>query len=175
VLDEPTNDLDIETLDLLQELLTDFAGTVLLVSHDRDFIDRVATQTIAMEGDGQATVYPGGWTDYQRQRKATAQKTVSTVNMKSKQKSVEKPAEVAAPPKSKLSFTEKHRLEALPAEIERIEAEIAKLVELMADPALFTEQPVKFAKATEMLAERQSALEAVELEWMELEERNLAE
>lgn len=175
VLDEPTNDLDIETLDLLQELLTDFAGTVLLVSHDRDFIDRVATQTIAMEGDGQATVYPGGWTDYQRQRKATAQKTVSTVNMKSKQKSVEKPVEVVTPPKSKLSFTEKHRLEALPAEIERIEAEIAKLVELMADPALFTEQPVKFAKATEMLAERQSALEAVELEWMELEERNLAD
>ncbi len=175
VLDEPTNDLDIETLDLLQELLTDFAGTVLLVSHDRDFIDRVATQTIAMEGDGQATVYPGGWTDYQRQRKATAQKTVSTVNMKSKQKSVEKPVEVVTPPKSKLSFTEKHRLEALPAEIERIEAEIAKLGELMADPALFTEQPVKFAKATDMLAERQSALEAVELEWMELEERNLAE
>lgn len=174
VLDEPTNDLDIETLDLLQELLTDFAGTVLLVSHDRDFIDRVATQTIAMEGDGQATVYPGGWTDYQRQRKATAQKTVSTVNMKSKQKSVEKAVEVVTPPKSKLSFTEKHRLEALPAEIERIEAEIAKLGELMADPALFTEQPVKFAKATEMLAERQSALEAVELEWMELEERNLA-
>ncbi|RPE71628.1 ATP-binding cassette subfamily F protein uup [Pacificibacter maritimus] len=169
VLDEPTNDLDIETLDLLQELLTDFAGTVLLVSHDRDFIDRVATQTIAMEGDGQATVYPGGWTDYQRQRKATAQKTVSTVNMKSKQKSAEKPVE---PPKSSLSFTEKHRLEELPAEIEKIESEIAKLGELMSDPALFTEQPVKFAKATEMLAERQKALEAIEAEWMDLEERN---
>ncbi len=68
VLDEPTNDLDIETLDLLQELLTDFEGTVLLVSHDRDFIDRVATQTVAMEGDGEATVYPGGWSDYIRQR-----------------------------------------------------------------------------------------------------------
>jgi ATP-binding cassette subfamily F protein uup len=169
VLDEPTNDLDIETLDLLQELLTDFAGTVLLVSHDRDFIDRVATQTIAMEGDGEATVYPGGWSDYQRQRKATAQKTVSTVNMKSKQKSAEKPAEA---PKSALSFTEKHRLQELPAEIERIESEIAKIGELMSDPALFTEQPVKFAKATEMLAERQKALEAVEAEWMDLEERN---
>jgi ATP-binding cassette subfamily F protein uup len=169
VLDEPTNDLDIETLDLLQELLTDFSGTVLLVSHDRDFIDRVATQTIAMEGDGQATVYPGGWSDYQRQRKATAQKTVSTVNMKSKQKSTEKPVEA---PKSTLSFTEKHRLEELPAEIGRIEAEIAKIGDLMADPNLFTDHPVKFAKATEMLAERQTALEAVEAEWMDLEERN---
>ncbi|SEL31983.1 ABC-F family ATP-binding cassette domain-containing protein [Pacificibacter marinus] len=169
VLDEPTNDLDIETLDLLQELLTDFSGTVLLVSHDRDFIDRVATQTIAMEGDGQATVYPGGWSDYQRQRKATAQKTVSTVNMKSKQKSAEKPVEA---PKSTLSFTEKHRLEELPAEIGRIEAEIAKIGDLMADPNLFTDHPVKFAKATEMLAERQTALEAVEVEWMDLEERN---
>jgi ATP-binding cassette subfamily F protein uup len=172
VLDEPTNDLDIETLDLLQELLTDFAGTVLLVSHDRDFIDRVATQTIAMEGDGQATVYPGGWTDYQRQRKATAQKTATTVNMKSKQKGSAKSVEAAPVPKSKLSFTDKHRLEVLPAEIERIESEIAKLGTLMADPKLFTEQPAKFAKATEMLAERQNALDAVEAEWMDLEERN---
>jgi ATP-binding cassette subfamily F protein uup len=169
VLDEPTNDLDIETLDLLQELLTDFSGTVLLVSHDRDFIDRVATQTIAMEGDGEATVYPGGWSDYQRQRKATAQKTASTVNMKSKQKSAPKPVE---PPKATLSFTEKHRLEALPAEMERIEAEIAKIGTLMADPNLFTDHPVKFAKATEMLAERQTALETVEAEWLALEERN---
>lgn len=172
VLDEPTNDLDIETLDLLQELLTDFSGTVLLVSHDRDFIDRVATQTIAMEGDGQATVYPGGWTDYQRQRKATAQKTATTVNMKSKQKGSSKQVEAAPAPKSALSFTEKHRLEVLPAEIERIEAEIAKLGTLMADPKLFTDYPVKFAKATEMLAERQNALDAVEAEWMDLEERN---
>lgn len=172
VLDEPTNDLDIETLDLLQELLTDFAGTVLLVSHDRDFIDRVATQTIAMEGDGQATVYPGGWTDYQRQRKATAQKTATTVNMKSKQKGSSKPAAPAPVAKSKLSFTEKHRLESLPAEIERVEAEIGKIGELMADPKLFTDHPAKFAKATEMLAERQTALEKIEAEWMDLEERN---
>ncbi|MBW6417066.1 ABC-F family ATP-binding cassette domain-containing protein [Celeribacter sp. PS-C1] len=173
VLDEPTNDLDIETLDLLQELLTDFEGTVLLVSHDRDFIDRVATQTVAMEGDGEAVVYAGGWSDYRAQR--GEKPAVSAA--KTAPKPVEKAAAPAAPQakpaaKSKLSFTEKHRLEALPAEMERLEAEIAKLGELLSDPELFTREPVKFQKATDMLTERQSALEAAEEEWLTLEEKN---
>ncbi|WP_417261512.1 ABC-F family ATP-binding cassette domain-containing protein [Celeribacter sp.] len=173
VLDEPTNDLDIETLDLLQELLTDFEGTVLLVSHDRDFIDRVATQTVAMEGDGEAVVYAGGWSDYRAQR---GEKPAASA-AKSAQKPAEKPAAPVAPEpkpaaKSKLSFTEKHRLEALPAEMERLEAEIAKLGELLSDPELFTREPVKFQKATDMLTERQSVLEAAEEEWLTLEEKN---
>ncbi|MEN8837684.1 MAG: ABC-F family ATP-binding cassette domain-containing protein [Celeribacter marinus] len=168
VLDEPTNDLDIETLDLLQELLTDFEGTVLLVSHDRDFIDRVATQTIAMEGNGEATVYPGGWSDYIRQR---GDRSVAKAEAKSASKSSTKTSATTSSKDAGLSFTEKHRLEVLPAEIARIEAEIAKLGELMSDADLFTREPVKFAKASDMLIERHNALSDAEEEWLALEEK----
>ncbi len=165
VLDEPTNDLDVETLDLLQELLDDFDGTVLLVSHDRDFLDRVATATVAMEGDGRATVYAGGWSDYQSQRTDyRVEKPDKTAPKKDKLKK-------ETSPRKGLSFTEKHRLEALPAEMERLEAEIAKLEELLADPTLFTREPVKFAKASEALVERQQKLDAAEDEWLLLEEK----
>ncbi len=165
VLDEPTNDLDVETLDLLQELLDDYDGTVLLVSHDRDFLDRVATTTIAMEGNGRATVYAGGWSDYVGQRGDLAEKKPEkTKENKPKVKQESKP-------KTGLSFSEKHRLEKLPAEIARLEAEIAKLEELMSDPELFTREPVKFQKATEALVERQEKLAAAEEEWLELEEK----
>ncbi len=165
VLDEPTNDLDIETLDLLQELLDDYDGTVLLVSHDRDFLDRVATTTIAMEGNGRATVYAGGWSDYVAQRgDLVEKKPEKTKENKPKVKQESKP-------KTGLSFSEKHRLEKLPAEIARLEAEIAKLEELMSDPELFTREPVKFQKATEALVERQEKLAAAEEEWLELEEK----
>jgi ATP-binding cassette subfamily F protein uup len=166
VLDEPTNDLDVETLDLLQELLDGYDGTVLLVSHDRDFLDRVATTTIAMEGNGRVTAYAGGWSDYLAQRgplegQAKPEKA-KPAKPKPKQESQ---------PKDGLSFKEKHRLEALPGEIERLEAEIGKLQELMADPELFTREPVKFKKATEALVERQEKLAAAEEEWLELEEK----
>ncbi|WP_254439956.1 ABC-F family ATP-binding cassette domain-containing protein [Ruegeria atlantica] len=165
VLDEPTNDLDVETLDLLQELLDDFDGTVLLVSHDRDFLDRVATTTIAMEGNGRATVYAGGWSDYIAQRGevvAKKEEKAKASKPKAKQEKQQKPG---------LSFSEKHRLQKLPAEIARLEAEIAKLEELMSDPELFTREPVKFQKATEALVERQEKLSAVEEEWLTLEEK----
>ncbi|MEL0435835.1 ABC-F family ATP-binding cassette domain-containing protein [Phycobacter sp. K97] len=166
VLDEPTNDLDVETLDLLQELLDSYDGTVLLVSHDRDFLDRVATTTIAMEGDGRATAYAGGWSDYLSQRapKETEEKLEKPKTQKPKPKQ-------DASPKEGLSFKEKHRLESLPAEIARLEQEIAKLEQLMADPELFTREPVKFKKATEALVERQEKLAAAEEEWLELEEK----
>ncbi|GIT90495.1 elongation factor 3 [Jannaschia pagri] len=166
VLDEPTNDLDIETLDLLQDVLGDYDGTVLLVSHDRDFLDRVATQTIAMEGQGRAQVYPGGWSDYRAQR---PDRETQAEAPKKKAK-----AAVAAPKAAKpagLSYTEKHRLEALPAEMERLEAEIGKLEGLLSDPDLFRREPVKFKKATDALAERQAKLAAAEEEWLTLEER----
>ncbi len=166
VLDEPTNDLDIETLDLLQELVADYDGTVIVVSHDRDFLDRVATLTVALEGDGRAMVYAGGWSDYQDQRQ---------------DRPGAKPAPKAVPkapkPETKqaasdgLSFTERHRLEALPGEIERLEAEIGKLTGLLSDPDLFTREPVKFEKATAALVERQEALARAEEEWLDLEER----
>ena len=165
VLDEPTNDLDIETLDLLQDLLGEYPGTVLLVSHDRDFIDRVATTTIAMERNGRCVTYAGGWTDYQNQR--AIDEPLAVKKSKSKGKT-EAATETAS---GELSFTEKHRLEELPAVIARLEAEIAKLGELMADPALFTDHPVKFQKATDALLDRQSKLDAAEEEWIMLEEK----
>ena len=169
VLDEPTNDLDVETLDLLQELLDDYDGTVLLVSHDRDFLDRVATTTVAMEGDGRATVYAGGWSDYRAQRGTTP-----ATSPKAEKPAAPKPAEPAAAPKARksgLSFTEQHRLRELPSVIDRLGAEIAKLEDYLSAPDLYTREPVKFAKATEALAERQQALAAAEDEWLVLEER----
>ncbi|WP_254442689.1 ABC-F family ATP-binding cassette domain-containing protein [Ruegeria sp. HKCCA5463] len=169
VLDEPTNDLDVETLDLLQELLDDYDGTVLLVSHDRDFLDRVAMTTIAMEGNGRATVYAGGWSDYIAQRGEVSEKKDN------KTKSSKPKVKQEAKARSGLSFSEKHRLEKLPAEIERLEAEIAKLEELMSDPELFTREPVKFQKASEALVERQDKLSAAEEEWLTLEEKAQAE
>ncbi|MCD1627946.1 ATP-binding cassette domain-containing protein [Seohaeicola saemankumensis] len=173
VLDEPTNDLDIETLDLLQELLDDYDGTVLLVSHDRDFLDRVAATTIAMEGDGRATVYAGGWTDYQAQRAERGDTADwNSVSYDGKRKGPAKsetPAAAKPAGKSALSFTEKHRLDALPGIIATLEAEIAKLEEFLSAPDIFTKEPVKFRKGTEALAERQKALAAAEEEWLELE------
>lgn len=170
VLDEPTNDLDIETLDLLQELLDGYDGTVLLVSHDRDFLDRVATTTIAMEGRGNATVYAGGWTDYMAQRPAR----------EAAAREASKPAGGSADPAAKsgarnsaakLSFKEKHRLETLPDEIARLEAEIAKLETLLADPDLFRREPDKFKKATEALGARKDALRTAEEDWLVLAEK----
>jgi ABC transport system ATP-binding/permease protein len=167
VLDEPTNDLDIETLDLLQELLADFPGTVLLVSHDRDFLDRVATTTIAMEGDGRAIAYPGGWSDYRRQRGEHNAPETQAAKQTNKQTQASKPKTKS----SGLSFTEKHRLEALPDEIEKLETEITKLADLLSDPDLYTKAPEKFSKATAALTQRQAALEKAEEEWLLLEEK----
>ncbi len=169
VLDEPTNDLDVETLDLLQELLDDYDGTVLLISHDRDFLDRVATTTVAMEGRGRATVYAGGWSDYQLQKRES-----ESPEKKAKpatRSNASAPQTSGGKPQAGLSFTEKHRLDALPAEIDRLTAEIAKLEDFLAAPDLFTKAPLKFQKATEALVERQSTLTAAEEEWMNLMEK----
>ncbi len=168
VLDEPTNDLDVETLDLLQDILGEYDGTVLLISHDRDFLDRVASITVALEGDGQAVAYAGGWSDYRDQR-GGGEGDVSP-------KQQAKAAKAAATAKGKatpkgLSFTERHKLETLPTEIARLEAEIAKLQGLMADPELFSREPVKFRKATEALTQRQKALAGAEEAWLALEEK----
>ena len=167
VLDEPTNDLDVETLDLLQEVLGDYDGTVLLVSHDRDFIDRVATMTVAMEGDGRATVYAGGWSDYQAQR--GLQDVAPAVAGRAAKRAGGAPAKSVP---SGLSFTEKHRLQALPAILSQLEAEIAKLTAFLSAPDLFSRDPAKFAKASAALAERQQVLADAEEEWLLLEEKS---
>lgn len=168
VLDEPTNDLDVETLDLLQDLIGEYQGTVILVSHDRDFLDRVASVTVALEGDGRAIVYAGGWSDYQAQRGGAENPQPQA----RKPKSPARPAAEQKPAaKAGLSFTEKHRLQELPGVIERLEAEIAKLSELLSDADLYASAPDKAEKATAALAERQTALVAAEEEWLLLEEK----
>ena len=168
VLDEPTNDLDVETLDLLQELLDEYQGTVILVSHDRDFLDRVATTTIAMDGGGRTVAYAGGWSDYQ------AQKQGDTSPQKPSSRAKAKPEIKQSRPVEKqgLTFTERHRLETLPAEIEKLEAEIAKLEEYLSAPDLYQQAPRKFQKASAALVERQTALQSAEDEWLRLEEKN---
>ena len=169
VLDEPTNDLDVETLDLLQELLDGYDGTVIVVSHDRDFLDRVATASLVLEGHGRAVLCAGGWSDYRRQ----AAKREDVVE-KPRPKAVAK-TQAAKPkpsaPASALTFTEQHRLSALPAEIDRLTAEIARLEEFLAAPDLFIREPLKFKKASEALAERQEALGLAEEDWLDLAER----
>lgn len=174
ILDEPTNDLDIETLDLLQELLDDYDGTVLLVSHDRDFIDRVATTTIAMEGDGAATVYAGGWSDYQAQRgEGAAAASAPPARPDRPKAAAPRPAEARPAPDKRggrLSFKDAHRLETLPAEMDRLAAEIGTLEGLLADADLYARDPAKFARASDALATRQAALTAAEEEWLRLEE-----
>lgn len=166
VLDEPTNDLDVETLDLLQEVLGDYDGTVLLVSHDRDFLDRVATTTLAFEGNAQIDIYAGGWSDYQAQRQVQeAPVEVASASRKPKER-----AEASSPKKTGLSFTQSHRLKALPDVIAQLEAEIGKLEGLLSDPELYTREPLKFDKASRALAERQEKLAECEMEWLELAE-----
>ena len=170
ILDEPTNDLDVETLDLLQDVLGEYDGTVLLVSHDRDFIDRVATTTVALAPGGRATVYAGGWSDYQAQR-ALAEPAPAAPAAKPAAKAAE-PAPERAPKKAVgLTFTERHRLDALPALMEKLEAEIGKLTDFLSDPNLFQSAPDKFRRASEGLAERQTALAEAEEEWLTLEEK----
>ncbi|MEM1274679.1 MAG: ATP-binding cassette domain-containing protein [Pseudomonadota bacterium] len=167
VLDEPTNDLDVDTLDLLQDVLGDYPGTVILVSHDRDFLDRVATSTVAMEGDGKAIVYSGGWSDYRAQR-GPAKAPPPTVA-----RGNPKPAKTAKPKaqKSGLRFTEAHRLAELPAIIDRLSGEIDQLQGLLAEADLYARAPEKFAKATAALADRVAKLTAAEEEWLSLAEK----
>ncbi|MFV0369346.1 MAG: ABC-F family ATP-binding cassette domain-containing protein [Hyphomicrobiaceae bacterium] len=182
VLDEPTNDLDLETLDLLQELLADYEGTVLLVSHDRDFLDRVVTSTVAFDGEGRWIEYAGGYTDMLTQRGRplpvgveraetvqVLQSEISSAGGASKGAGPSSSLAEEPQPKRKLSFKEKHALEKLPGEIAKLQAEIAELEGKIADPAFFTLNAEAFSAATERLAVVQNALSDAETEWLELE------
>jgi ABC transport system ATP-binding/permease protein len=168
VLDEPTNDLDLETLDLLEEMIDDYPGTVLLVSHDRDFLDRTVTALIVAEGDGRWNVYAGGYSDMLAQRGAgVSAKAVAKADAKPREKA-EAPAMAA--PRARLSFKDKHALETLPARIAALEADITKHAKTIADPSLYTRDRAAFDKASAALAKAQADLSAAEDEWLRLEE-----
>ena len=172
VLDEPTNDLDLETLDLLEELVADYAGTVLLVSHDRDFLDRIATSVLTFEGDGRWIEYAGGYTDMVAQRgHGVTAKPGGEPPRKERREPAAARAEATADKgrARKLSFKEKHALETLPKRIAELEAEIAKMESELADPALYTRDAKRFAALGPALAEKRSALAAAEDEWLALE------
>ncbi|WP_448100205.1 ATP-binding cassette domain-containing protein [Luteibacter jiangsuensis] len=165
VMDEPTNDLDVETLELLEELLNEYTGTLLLVSHDRDFIDNVVTSTLVLEGDGLVGEYIGGYSDWLRQRPATPAAKPAAA----KTAPVAEPAPAPAAPKRKLSFKEQRELDLLPAKLEQLEAEIAKRTEAMNDPKYFQQDAAAITRANEELAKLQAELETAFARWEELE------
>ncbi len=169
VLDEPTNDLDLETLDLLQEMLADYAGTVLLVSHDRDFLDRVATSVIASDGNGVWTEYAGGYTDMTRQRGDGAMPATAKPGRKERAPDTSAPERRAKSPPSRLTFKDKHALETLPGRMEALQADIERLGRSLADPELFARDPAAFEAAAAALKQAETDLAAAEEDWLALE------
>jgi ATP-binding cassette subfamily F protein uup len=169
VLDEPTNDLDLETLDLLQEMLADYHGTVLLVSHDRDFLDRVVTSVIASDGGGTWIEYAGGYSDMIAQRAGARPPGAPPPRAKAETKP--RPAQPAptTAQRAKMTFKEKHALETLPARIEELTAGIARLESALADPALYTADPAAYEKTAASLTRAQTELGEAEEEWLALE------
>ncbi|WP_422509844.1 ATP-binding cassette domain-containing protein [Stenotrophomonas sp. GZD-301] len=169
VMDEPTNDLDVETLELLEELLGDYAGTLLLVSHDRDFLDNVVTSTMVMEGDGVVGEYVGGYTDWQRQaaRMAAAAAAVPVAAAKPAAAAAA-PVEAAAP-KRKLSYKDARELEQLPLKIETLEKDVEGLTAAMNDPAFYQRSAADMAAHTQKLGKVQAELDAAYARWEELD------
>ena len=173
VLDEPTNDLDMDTLDKLEELLEGYEGTLILVSHDRDFIDRLATSTLALNGRGGLVETPGGWSDFVRQNPgflSDAPRPAPTPGPAAAPQP--RPAASATP--KKLSYKDQRRLEELEGLIERLPAEIARQDALLADPDLYARDPAAFDRAVKAAAAARAQLEAAETEWLELEEKKAA-
>ncbi len=170
VMDEPTNDLDVETLELLEELLADYQGTLLLVSHDRDFLDNVVTSTLALEGGGHIGEYVGGYADWLRQRPAPAASPASAGSAKSAKPKAAAPAPSPAPAsRRKLSYKDQRELQQLPARIEQLETEIARRTEAMNDPGFYQQGSDAVVAANEALAALQAELDAAYARWESLE------
>ena len=163
VLDEPTNDLDLETLDLLQEVIADYEGTVLIVSHDRDFLDRTVTVTLGLDGFGHVDVVVGGYADWELKRRPRIEKRAAPKAAPGPQTPKQKA--------TKLSYKDQRDYDLLPARIEEIEAEIAKTDATLADADLYTRDPTGFAKLTEMAARLRDEKDAAEMRWLELAEQ----
>ena len=164
VLDEPTNDLDLETLDLLQEVIADYDGTVLIVSHDRDFLDRTVTVTLGLDGSGQVDVIVGGYADWVAKRQPRNGPRP------------EKKAPAAPPPpktaSTKLSYKDQRDLDMLPQTIEKLEQDIARDEEALADPSLYTRDPKRFAALTKAIEQARADKDAAEERWLELAEKS---
>jgi len=165
VLDEPTNDLDLETLDLLEEMIDEYPGTVLVVSHDRDFLDRVATSVLMAEGDGHFIQYAGGYSDMLAQRGRGVEAKTDTA-ARSTKAAEPRPARVA---RRKMNFSDKHDLEKLPGRLAELEKQIAELQKQLSAPDLYARDPKKFAALSQKLADVQHAHAAGEDRWLELE------
>jgi ABC transport system ATP-binding/permease protein len=165
ILDEPTNDLDLETLDLLQEMLANYPGTALIVSHDRDFLDRVATSILVFEGDGNWVEYAGGYNDMLAQRKASVA-SVAAAGQKSRSG---KTGAAKQKPSGRMTFKDKHALETLPDQMAKIQDNIKAFQATLADPDMFARNPDKFNAAVKGLEKAQADLEAGEERWLELE------
>ena len=166
VLDEPTNDLDLETLDLLQEVISDYDGTVLIVSHDRDFLDRTTTMTIGLDGSGRADVVAGGY----RELEQLWQERVAKAKKAAPAKAAPSPAAPSGPAK-KLSFKDQHDLDRLPGEIAKIEAEISTAEAKLGDPGLYARNPKEFDRLTAAIEALRGKLDAAETRWMEVAEK----
>src|SRR5206468_7088175 len=166
VLDEPTNDLDLETLDLLQEVIADYDGTVLIVSHDRDFLDRTVTITLGLDGSGKIDIVAGGYEDWIRKRYEVA-RTPAKAGAASKQKGSGPPPGQGS---KKLSYKDQRDYDRLPAEIERLEAAVAADEAALHDADLYIRDPQRFAELTERIARNRAEIEAAELRWLEVAE-----
>ncbi len=169
VLDEPTNDLDLETLDVLEEMLGDYEGTVILISHDRDFLDRVVTSVIAPDGNGQWIEYAGGYSDMLSQRGSDLKREEAKVAAPEKKEAKAPAPSVASVPKRRLNFNEKHALEMLPKTIAKLQEEIGKQQRLLDDPNFYTRDRRKFEEVSTAIAKAQHELAAAEDRWLELE------
>jgi ATP-binding cassette subfamily F protein uup len=168
VLDEPTNDLDLETLDVLEDMLGDYEGTVMLISHDRDFLDRVVTSVIVPEAGGKWTEYAGGYSDMLAQRGADLKREASKAPPADERREP-KVAPSSVAPKRRLSFNEKHALETLPQTIAKLQAEVAMQQKLLDDPDLYAKDRKRFDQASAAIATAQQELTAAEDRWLELE------
>ena len=170
VLDEPTNDLDLETLDLLQEVIADYDGTVLIVSHDRDFLDRTVTLTLGLDGSGSVDVVAGGYEDWERKRR---QPITSKAKSSGTKKKPDKTTQAAVQKQSKpdkLSYKDQRDYELLPARIEELEVAIAKGEQILSDPELYTKDPQKFATISKGLENARAEKDAAEERWLEIAE-----
>jgi ATP-binding cassette subfamily F protein uup len=171
VLDEPTNDLDMETLDLLQEVIADYEGTVLLVSHDRDFLDRTVTITLGLDGSGKVDIVAGGYADWERKRRDDANARAARARSRATREEAAGARPELARQRRKLSYKDQRDLELLPARIEELSAAIARDEAELADPMLYSRDPKRFEALTQAIAAARAEREAAEERWLMLAEQ----